>query len=79
MLDDCDDEGRGGDGGGGGGGSWVLLSCCPMPTADELCNAGRDAVRVFLPRAVPVREVFAAGPFEFWRRARRTREKVRLD
>ena len=36
-------------------GEWRLLQCQPMPTADEMCNAGRDAVRCFLPNAVPVR------------------------
>ena len=36
-----------------GGGVWRLLQCQPMPTAEEMCNAGRDAVRCFLPRTEP--------------------------
>lgn len=37
-------------------GVWQLLQCQPMPTADEMCNAGRDAVRCFLPNAVVVHD-----------------------
>lgn len=40
--------------GGTGDGVWRLLQCQPLPTADELCNSGRDGARCFLPRAVAV-------------------------
>ena len=43
-----------GDGEDGTSAAWRLLQCQPMPTADELCNSGRDGARCFLPRAVPV-------------------------
>ena len=33
---------------------WHLLQCQPMPPAEEKLNAGRGAVRCFLPFAVPV-------------------------
>ena len=41
-------------GGAEGDGVWRLLHCQPMPTEEEMCNAGRSAVRCFLPHAVPV-------------------------
>ena len=35
------------------GGVWRLLQCQPMPTAEEINNSGRGAVRCFVPYAVP--------------------------
>ena len=37
-------------------GTWRMVHCVPMPTGEEICNAGRGAVRCFLPSAVPVVE-----------------------
>ena len=38
-------------------GGWRLVQCQPMPTAEEMCDSGRDAVRCFLPAAVPVTDL----------------------
>ena len=40
----------------GGDGGWVLLHAQPMPSAEEIGNEGRGAVRAALPFAVPVEE-----------------------
>ena len=37
-----------------GDGAWVLLHAQPMPSAEEIGNDGRGAVRAALPFAVPV-------------------------
>lgn len=39
---------------------WRILQCQPMPTAEEMCNHGRGAVRCFLPNAVPLAEAITS-------------------
>ena len=49
RVDCCPDEAA-------ADGEWQMVHCVPMPTSEEICNAGRGAVRCFLPGAVPVAE-----------------------